>query len=110
MNVKKNPPCQKGVFVTNPGVQSHQTALILLLVFPNSPAYFCRREMSWVGVWRVRNRGSASAWRVAQMKAERGSGREEGRQPQADESGRDQVGDKRYEIDVAEGARREKQQ
>lgn len=47
--------------------------------------------------------------RVPEIKAERGAAREEGREPRADERGRDQVRDKRYEIDVAEGARREKE-
>lgn len=36
------------------------------------------REMSWVGVWRVGNRESASVWRDTQIKAERGAGRERG--------------------------------
>lgn len=43
------------------------------------------------------------------MKAERGAGREEGTELRADESGRDQVRDKRYELDVAEGARQERE-
>lgn len=46
-----------------------------------------------------------SAWRVTQIKAECGVGREIEREPRADERGRDQVRDKRYEIYVAEGAR-----
>lgn len=36
-------------------------------------------------------------------------GRRKRREPQTDERGRDQVRDKRYEIDVAEGARQEKE-
>lgn len=63
--------------------------------------------MSWVGVWRVRNRARVRG--RSQIKAERGAGKEEGREPRADEGGRDQVRDKRYEIDVAEGARQEKE-
>lgn len=66
--------------------------------------------MSWVGgcVAKERIERALRAWRVTQIKAERGAG-EEGRESQADERVRDQARDKRYEMDVAEGARREEE-
>lgn len=67
------------------------------------------REMSWVGVWRIRNRESVRMWRVTWIKEEHGARRKERREPRADERGRDQMRDKRYEIDVAERARREEE-
>lgn len=71
------------------------------------------REMSWVGGCVAKERierieRALRAWRVTQIKAERGAG-EEGRESQADERVRDQGRDKRYEMDVAEGARREEE-
>lgn len=68
------------------------------------------REMSWVGVWRIRNRESVRMWRVTRIKEEHGAMKKEKREPQADERGRDQERDKRYEMDVAERARREEEE
>lgn len=66
--------------------------------------------MSWVGVWRIRNRESVRMWRVTRIKEEHGAMKKEKREPQADERGRDQERDKRYEMDVAERARREEEE
>lgn len=49
-----------------------------------------------------------SAWRVTQIKAERGAG-EDSRESWADERARDQAGDKRYEMDLAKGSRQEEE-
>lgn len=101
------------------------TRLILVPVLPNITNSGCSfsltlcsifvwgrvREMNWVGGWvcgERENRESVSAWRVTQIQAERGAG-EEGRESRADERARDQARDKRYEMDVAEGATREEE-